>query len=196
MREISSHPIRSGSYTSQAQKANHQPAPTVKHDHKTDHVSLGQQEGHHDSGIPQVVEGLASSMEGLKRTGEHFLEKGLDAVRHAPHHGAPGTLVKAIESPAGQVAGKVASAASGAMALGEQYLAISSPTLSEHDKSKEVWGAALGAVGAWGGGTLGAIEGVGVASVPLGVGGALVGHEAGKKLGQEFGGWLVPEHHL
>lgn len=192
---ISSHPKTSHSTaTHQRHKAtaSHRPA----NQSPGDQVTLSKAEhGHHDPNANRLVEGLAQLVEGGHRQANKLVDMGMNAVRHAPHHGATGALVKAAESPAGKAAGKVASGVSGGLALVEQFSAISNPKLSEHDKSKEVWGAAFGAVGAVGGGALGTIEGMGVASLPLGVGGAIILGEEGKKLGQEFGGWLVPEPH-
>ncbi|MBX3172342.1 MAG: hypothetical protein KF760_33365 [Candidatus Eremiobacteraeota bacterium] len=141
------------------------------------------------------MEGMAQLVEGGHRQANKLIDLGMNAVRHAPHQGSAGAFVKAAESPAGKAAGKVASGFSGGVALFEQFSAITNPELSQHEKSKEVWGAAFGAVGAVGGGAVGAIEGLGVASIPLGVGGAILLGDQGKKLGQEFGGWLVPEPH-
>lgn len=161
-----------------------------------DQVSLSRREhGEHDPSANRLMEGMAQLVEGGHRQANKLVDVGMNAVRHAPHHGSAGAFLKAAESPAGKVAGKVASGFSGGMALFEQFSAINNPELSQREKSKEVWGAAFGAVGAVGGGALGAVEGLGVASIPLGIGGAIVVGDQGKKLGQEFGGWLLPEPH-
>lgn len=177
--------------------------PQIKHtaNHKPngvggDQVSLGKGEhAEHDPNAGRLLEGLAQIVEGGHRQAEKLAELGMNAAKRVPEHGLAGGLVKAAESPAGKAAGKVASEFSGGMALFEQFSAMSNPHLSAHEKSKEVWGAALGGLGAVGGGALGTIEGMGVASIPLGVGGAILFGEGGKKLGQDFGGWLVPEAH-
>ena len=149
-------------------------------------------ESRENSSLSHLVEGFSGSVEGLHNYAEKVTEASMNALRHAPQ-GSSQEWVELAEKGGLRMTAKMASTVGGALAIGEQLGAIGNPNLSEHEKSIEVWGAAGNAVGSVAGGALGAVEGMGVASVPLGVAGALVVGEGGKKIGRDFGGWLVPD---